>query len=199
MRFKSVILVMSLVFTAPAYANNGEMLKLLSAMMMGGGLGTMITSCGGSSGGGNSCQMGTLLAMMGGIGLLFGMDQNSKPSQVRCLTDATGRTQMMMYGSGGQPVTFVQPAPGAPIAYPSTNLPPAYAQNLSAQAMQICQQPQFIGTMNTAFAAPPGTYALPSQLQPVPVAAPPTTIVGGSPVVILPRSVASEPWAARSN
>ena len=61
--------------------------------------------------------------------------------------------------------------------------------------MQLCQQPQFIGTMNTAFAAPPGTYPVPAQLQPVNPVGAGTPVVVGAPV-ILPRSVASEPWGA---
>jgi hypothetical protein len=138
--------------------------------------------------------MGTMLAMMGGIGLLFGM-QDDKPKEVRCYTDNTGMHKVVMYGNNGQQVPFVQPAPGQPISYPSTNLPPAYAQNLSGQVMQLCQQPQFIGTMNTAFAAPPGTYPMPTQLQPVNPIGAGTPVVVGAPA-ILPRSVASEPWGA---
>gem|GEM_PF-6231880 len=191
MKIKSLILTLSITAAHPTAHADANTLKMLSAMMMGGGLGAMITSCGGSSTG-QGCQMGTMIAMLGGVGLLFGMQQD-KPKEVRCYTDATGMQKVILYGNAGQQTTFVQPAPGQTVIYPSTNLPPAYAQNLSGQVVQLCQQPQLLSNVNAALVAPAGTYAMPTQLQP-------TNPVGvGTPAVILPRSVASDPWAARAN
>ncbi len=191
MRIKSLILAASLASVNPAaHADSKDTLKMLSAVMMGGGLGAMITSCGKSSGT-QGCQMGTMLAMMGGVGLLFGMQQE-KPKEVRCYTDATGMQKVVMYGNNGQQVPFVQAAPGMPVAYPTTQLPPAYAQNLSGQVMQLCQQPQLLSTMNTAFIAPapaPAPAVMPTQLYPV------NSLNAGTPAIILPRSVAADPWA----
>jgi len=188
MRFLSLILTTSLITLTPAAkADSKDTLKMLSAVMMGGGLGAMITTCGAGGTQAGGCQMGTLLTMLGGVGLLFGMKED-KPKEVRCYTDATGMQKVVMYGNGGQQTAFVQPAPGQPVVYPATQMPPQYAQNLSGQLVQLCRQPQLISNLNTALIAPPQQALMPAPVNLYP--APPAMVI---------RSVASDPWAQPTN
>ena len=74
----------------------------------------------------------------------------------------TGRDgrKAVMYGNSGQQTQFIQPALGQPVVCPQTNLPPAYAQNLSGQVMQLCGQPQLLLNVNAQLAVPQQPYVV---------------------------------------
>lgn len=208
MRLFKIIVAFSLSTSSISivHAETNDMMKMLSPIMLGGGFGSMMASCG-KPGGGQGCDMGMMLAMIGMMGMLAGMKQDEKPTEVKCIAQGPART-VVIYGGGGVPAaTFSQPAPGQPVVYPSM-MPPQYASNLGGQMMGLCNQPMAISNINNALAMPNPPMWMPAAQQQVayqPVPQPPPVVVAPpGATVIVPASQrqpaqATNPWATMSH